>query len=136
MVEKRDQIEYLWSATRDDWRNSDGNPAPLLGVYIGPAGGVLTCEVPDGLVHTAGGPGSGPVMCHMDKYSANLFPPGTAIPVDQMITAIREFLNTPSLPQSTEWTEWDIINGTRVYFDDDGNETARTVGDEIIEATS
>lgn len=127
------RIEWAWAIRRDDWTDSHGKSKPMMEIHIGPDCGVLTCDTPDGLVHTAGGSGDDSVVCRIDNNQAHLFPPGSALPVNQVITAVKEFLDCPGLPKSVDWARWDIDRGTVIYFDDDNNETGRLVGDEYSE---
>lgn len=126
------QIEWVSSlsgnaATRDK--------LPLLQIHVGPTGGVLTIDTVDRVAyHTTGGTETEPVMARMDMYAANIFPPGSEIPIDRLVGAVREFHANPGLSPSVDWIAWNPETTPVVYFDDDGTETSRVIGDQIIEA--
>lgn len=129
-------LEWVRATSRDDWRNKRGNPGPSLNIYVGPNGGMLICSTPDGDgLHTTGGNGTEPVLAKHDLNGGHIFPPGSEIPLDRLIEAVREFHEKPGPPTTVDWVAWDHENSPMVFFDDDGNETGRSEGDEFIEAT-
>lgn len=118
-----------------NWAVDYARPRPHMSIYIGPHGGMLICDTPggDGL-HTTGGTGTEPVLAKHDLNGGNIFPPGSEIPIDRLVEAVREFHEKPGPPTSVAWVAWNHENSPMVFFDDDGNETGRSDGDEFIEA--
>lgn len=129
-------VEWVRATSRDDWRNKGGNSGPSLNIYAGPNGGMLICSTPDGDgMHTTGGHGTEPVLAKHDLNAGHIFPPGSEIPIERLIEAVREFHEKPGPPTAVDWVAWDHENSPMVAFEDDGTEMYRIVDDEIIEAT-
>lgn len=95
---------------REDWTSQDEvwgpSSGPDLDVYVGPGVGFLVLVGRDGAFITTGGVNESPVDYAVDEWATRSFPARTELPIEHMVTAVRQFLSDGTAPTSVRWTPY------------------------------